>query len=217
MCKDIIMYKCSILLLYSTTINIALAFNVSEYLFRYGYLDKPNESAITDLEHGIAHFQDFYGLEVDGTLNNETLDLMQRPRCGMADPSSYEVTRHKWNKTDITWYFSLGNKTHTEIAAKAFDLWQNYTNLNITQSIKNPDIVISFADKPAFHKQNSRCMGGGDGGRECLWPFDGKGYSLAHAFYPLQNNSCIEIHLDSSEIWYLGYGDNKTSLYGFDS
>lgn len=131
-------------------INVALTFNAPDYLFRYGYLDQPNETAIADLEVAIAAFQEFYNITPDGTLNYETVQLMERSRCGLTDNPSmnYEVSPYKWLKTDITWYFALGNKTTVQIASKLFDIWKNYTNLNITYSVKDPGIIISFSSNP---------------------------------------------------------------------
>lgn len=60
------------------------------YLHRYGYLNDSMTSlatveASTSLHHAIAVFQEYYGLHGKGQLNNVTLNLMQKLRCGLPD------------------------------------------------------------------------------------------------------------------------------------
>ncbi|KAK9720486.1 Matrixin [Popillia japonica] len=188
----------------SSLINIILSFNITDYLYRYEYFDQ-SETTTTKLESALIKFQEFYNLQVDGTLNNDTIELMSRPRCGVSEnPSEFYTYGNKWTKNQLFWYFAMADATMLKIANRVFDIWQNYTNLNFIYSIKNPDIIISFSDNIFVHKNNPRCMKG-----ECLFPFDGKSGVLAHAFAPRQNK-CIEIHLDKGEDWYIGF--NKTPL-----
>ena len=42
-------------------------------------------SSLQKLDHAITKFQEFAGLEVTGGLNEETVDMMRKPRCGVKD------------------------------------------------------------------------------------------------------------------------------------
>uniref|UniRef100_A0A182UAH9 Peptidoglycan binding-like domain-containing protein n=1 Tax=Anopheles melas TaxID=34690 RepID=A0A182UAH9_9DIPT len=74
-----------------------------KYLMQFGYLEKSNIETgnlrtIEELEQAVRSLQRFGGLEETGTVDEETLALMQRPRCGAPDDKdsldfrpSYEV------------------------------------------------------------------------------------------------------------------------------
>lgn len=178
--------------------------NAEKYLEKYGYLNA-NENSLTSKYEALINFQEFYKLPVDGLENAETLKLMRRPRCGVSDNiHTFRLHINKWEKTHLKWYFSLARHEEKEVAKQAFSIWQNVTNLKFEYSATNPDIIISFAVGSRAHPQNSRCMKGSCNG--VFFEFDGNGGILAHAYSPF-NDSCREIHLDSSEKWYLGYDD----------
>lgn len=187
--------------------------NVVEYLKTYGYL-KNNENAITDVENAMRTFQEFYNLKTtDGKENEETLKLMEKPRCGVPDePLPYVAAQDKWHKTQLRWYFPLATQDMLKIAKIAFEVWGNVTNLEFVYTQNDPDIVISVASQRLKHNSQHNCQMG-----ECAFPFDGKGEILGHAFLP-SGDSCREIHLDPSEKWHLGpesiedVPSDKTSL-----
>ena len=69
---------------------------------------------------------------------------------------------------------------------KAFQLWSDVTPLDFVQVYgEGADIDIRFA--PTLH---------GDG-----FDFDGRGGTLAHAFYPQYGG---DTHFDESETWTIG-------------
>jgi hypothetical protein len=53
---------------------------------------KSNISSLTETSESLIRFQEFYNLSTDGTLNKETLDLIDNTRCGVKDnPTAYRV------------------------------------------------------------------------------------------------------------------------------
>jgi hypothetical protein len=192
---------------------------VKSYLEQFGYLESNGslltETSLTSASHtneALIRFQEFYNLPTDGTLNQETLAFISKPRCGVKDnPTAYRVHYQKWNKTNLTWYFSLAANEMKELAQKAFDQWESVSNLKFEYNSIKPDILISFSNTLFQHNHNSRCQKG-----ICSKSFDGKGNVLAHAFFP-NDDECRGIHFDKSENWYLGEPsdtpDGQTNFY----
>jgi uncharacterized protein (DUF427 family) len=183
--------------------------NINNYLEKFGYLASAgadsglrldtNGPLIAETSEALIKFQEFYNLPADGTLNQETLALINTPRCGVRDnPTAYRVHTNKWSKTNLKWYFSLATNEMKELAQKAFDQWESVSKLKFEFNSNKPDILISFANMPFQHNHNSRCQKG-----VCSNSFDGKGNILAHGFFP-NNDECRGIHFDKSENWYFG-------------
>lgn len=196
--------------LFLVSVHSKSIIETTDYLQKYGYLNNSDQHSISHLEDALINFQDYYNLPVDGTLNNETINLMNSPRCGVTD-SPYEMkTLRRWNKQNISWHFPLSNSKMKEIVTKVFNIWQEVTNLKFTYSTKNPDILISFSGKQFNHTNSPRCQTG-----NCVFNFDGNGGVLAHASFP-NNDNCVEVHLDSNEDWYYEYDiapESKVSLF----
>jgi hypothetical protein len=185
--------------------------NINNYLEKFGYLES-NGPLIAETSEVLIKFQEFYNLPADGTLNQETLALINTPRCGVRDnPTAYRVHTNKWSKTNLKWYFSLATNEMKELAQKAFDRWESVSKLKFEFNSNKPDILISFANMPFQHNHNSRCQKG-----VCSNSFDGKGNILAHGFFP-NNDECRGIHFDKSENWYFGElgntPDGQTNFY----
>lgn len=49
--------------------------------------------------------QSFFGLEVTGSLDDQTMEVMKQPRCGVPDVAEYNVFPRnlKWGKTKLTY------------------------------------------------------------------------------------------------------------------
>ncbi|OCT96140.1 hypothetical protein XELAEV_18013823mg [Xenopus laevis] len=143
----------------------------------------------------IREMQDFYGLEVTGTLDEETLEVMQQPRCGIADVANFRVFPGNpvWNKKDLTYRIQnyTPDMTRDEVdraIQKAFKVWSDVTPLTFTRVNDGvADIEISFAARD--HKD--------------FYPFDGPYGTLAHAFAPGNNNGG-DAHFDEDEDWTSG-------------
>ena len=58
------------------------------YLTKFGYMTQKTSvksSSLQSLDRAISKFQEFSGLEPTGRLNAETVEYMQKPRCGVKD------------------------------------------------------------------------------------------------------------------------------------
>lgn len=53
----------------------------------------------------LKEMQRFFGLNVTGKPNTETLEMMQKPRCGVPDHGGFLLTpgNPKWKQTDLTY------------------------------------------------------------------------------------------------------------------
>lgn len=55
----------------------------------------------------LTEMQSFFGLNVTGTLDAETLEMMKKPRCGVPDEKVARFAtfgdKPKWNKRSLTY------------------------------------------------------------------------------------------------------------------
>ncbi|XP_076875370.1 collagenase 3-like [Brachyhypopomus gauderio] len=124
----------------------------------------------------IADMQKFFGLTVTGTMDSETLNVMQKPRCGVPDVAQYSTFGEglKWKTNDLTYRIENYTPDMTEAEVddsiqKALQVWAHVTPLRFTRLYSGTaDIMISF----------------GRGSHGDFYPFDGPGGTLAHAFAP---------------------------------
>lgn len=138
--------------------------------------------------------QAFFGLEVTGSLNIETLEVMKAPRCGVSDISRYGHFhgKPKWQKSLITYRITqytpdLSQREVDATIAQAFQLYSDVIPLNFEQIYSGTaDIMILF--KGGYH---------GD-----FYPFDGAGGVLAHANSPRREQGG-DTHFDDDETWTL--------------
>jgi peptidoglycan hydrolase-like protein with peptidoglycan-binding domain len=187
-----------------------------EYLRRFGYF--PNErlarqypmwrSAVAfDLENprtygeklrtAVGLFQQANGLPVTGDVDEDTLDLMNQPRCGFPDivvegVGEFVAQGNRWNVNPVS--YSYTNTTPdlpvADVRAAvrgAFDRWSAVSSLNFVENPNGGDIRIGF-----FSGDH------GDGSA-----FDGPSGVLAHCFYPPPNGGAIagDCHFDEAETW----------------
>ncbi|XP_063416952.1 collagenase 3-like [Mytilus trossulus] len=178
-------------------------FNLDEYLQKFGYMEKQNVTERTQGTFGSAPssavalraFQGWNSLPVTGTLDDTTMELIRRPRCGFPDPKipmgevKPFVLGPKWNKKSLTYRITstttdLSSAPARSELARAFKFWTDVADIEITEtSNSNSDIVISF--ETGDHNDGS--------------PFDGAGGVLAHAFFPT-GGVC---HFDEGETWVI--------------
>ena len=84
-----------------------------KFLGQYGYISSLR-SGNHDVTTAIQRFQEFYGLPVSGKLDDPTVRLMKKPRCGVADPNGdgKRMRRYaiggKWGKTHLTYFVQPG-------------------------------------------------------------------------------------------------------------
>ncbi|XP_037361614.1 neutrophil collagenase [Talpa occidentalis] len=140
----------------------------------------------------LKEMQQFFGLKVTGKPDEETLEMMEKPRCGVPDSAGFMLTpgSPKWKHTNLTYriidYTPQLSKTDVETAIeKAFQVWSGATRLTFTKlSQGEADIMIAFVQRD--HGDNS--------------PFDGPNGILAHAFQPGPGIGG-DAHFDAEEIW----------------
>lgn len=75
-----------------------------------------SRSGGNDVTTAIRKFQKFFGLSVTGKLDQATMKVMSKPRCGLPDVVSKDEGKRmkrfstwgKWRKTDLKYYVSYG-------------------------------------------------------------------------------------------------------------
>ncbi|XP_044522198.1 collagenase 3 [Gracilinanus agilis] len=140
----------------------------------------------------LREMQSFFGLKVTGKLDDDTLDVMKKPRCGVPDVGEYNFFPRtlKWPRFNLTYRILnyTPDMTQAEVdkaIRKALKVWSDVTPLNFTRLHNGTaDIMISFGIKEH-----------GD-----FYPFDGPSGLLAHAFPPGPNYGG-DAHFDDDEIW----------------
>uniref|UniRef100_A0A3Q1H6S9 Peptidase metallopeptidase domain-containing protein n=1 Tax=Anabas testudineus TaxID=64144 RepID=A0A3Q1H6S9_ANATE len=126
----------------------------------------------------LSEMQRFFGLQVTGMLDSETLAVMKKPRCGVPDVNMARFStfgsNFKWQKNSLTYRIvnytpDMSRAEVDDSIDKALQVWAKVTPLRFTKIYSGTaDIMISF--------------GGGEHGD--FYPFDGIGGTLAHAFAP---------------------------------
>lgn len=202
---------------------------INDYLVKYGYLNQSeainsNDSnnntssrlvSFNALTNALKTYQTTFNISADGELNHETSALFSRYRCGVRDiyDANFNLAPIKWNTTSLTWrVFHSDLIRLIRVTEKAFKIWKRGSGLRFRQTLLNPNIAISFGS--IMHNYATGLQG------RCGNNFDGKGNTLAHAFFPASDMSTREIHIDFDEDWHTdeargGSGDvyhNKISL-----
>uniref|UniRef100_A0A8C7I4J4 interstitial collagenase n=1 Tax=Oncorhynchus kisutch TaxID=8019 RepID=A0A8C7I4J4_ONCKI len=125
----------------------------------------------------VSEMQRFFGLQVTGTLDAETVTMMKKPRCGVPDVQLSRFTtfdNRKWQTNQVT--YRIENYTPDMTVAevdnsieRALQVWAKVSPLRFTRIYSGiADIMISFGTRNH-----------GDS-----YPFDGPDGTLAHAFSP---------------------------------
>lgn len=200
-------------------------FHLQALLARYGYLhgayvpggyDEPTRLAVMQ-------FQNFYRIypAEDGVADETTIELLNRRRCGVGDPTPghrsgsgrlapYVTAGAKWNKNPLTFQYlnstpDLAESLQREIIREAFARWSAVCSLRFTELNGAGPSDLSVA----FHRSSH-----GDG-----YAFDDgggpDGNTLAHAFFPppAGGDWAGSLHFDEFETWKDQPGGTGIRLY----
>ena len=170
----------------SASVSYAEETRAMVYMMQYGYVepDQWKSSLTTEEEYRktvskvVRDFQAFANIDITGSLDAETLELMEMPRCGVKDQigegsrarrrrKRFVLQGSRWKETNLTYRISRypGQTSLTKAdvdltLSQAFSLWAEASGLEFRASLASKvDIEISFA---------SYQHGDGD-------PFDGQG------------------------------------------
>ncbi|XP_030251535.1 matrix metalloproteinase-17b isoform X2 [Sparus aurata] len=187
-----------------------------DWLMKYGYLPPSDPStgqlqAWTAVTKAVRVMQRFAGLKETGVVDEETMALMNSPRCSLPDrdePSKSLASEGEeggtmkrrrrgittWRRRNINWrlhsYLSsphLPRETIRSLIFYALKVWAEPTPLEFHEvgSPEAADFQVDFLH--GYH---------GDG-----YPFDGAGGAVGHAFFPSDPSRAGGIHLDAEEEW----------------
>ena len=172
---------------------------VGNLLFRPAVPFDPEDTTRYDdrMESAVRKFQQQHGLEVTGTVNDQTLNLMTQPRCGFPDQpvtgvGQFVAQGNKWPSNSVTYNFDnstpdLSQADQRAAVLGALQRWAAVTPLMFAENTGGGDIRIGWYS--GDH---------GDGSS-----FDGPSGILAHCFYPPPNGGDIagDCHFDEAETW----------------
>lgn len=198
-------------------VNLDGLASLKQYLHRFGYLPNPSSNFSDyfdeDMEEAVKTYQTNFRLNPSGVLDNTTLSLMVRPRCGVPDVVNGTSTmnsgavhtaagavahfsffpgRPTWPpfKRDLSYAFLPSSarlpadaQRLSSIFAGAFARWSNVTTLTFRETDSFGLADIQIGFYSGEH---------GDGEA-----FDGLLGTLAHAFSPPDGR----FHLDADENW----------------
>ncbi|XP_040904648.1 matrix metalloproteinase-17b [Toxotes jaculatrix] len=185
-----------------------------DWLMKYGYLPPSDPStgqlqAWTAVTNAVRAMQRFAGLKDTGVVDEETMALMNSPRCSLPDqeePSKSlanqegrNIRRRRgavsnWTSRNINWRLHtypsssrLSRETVRSLVFYALRVWSDPTPLEFHEvsSPEAADLQVDF-----LHGSH------GDG-----YPFDGAGGAVGHAFFPSDPARAGGVHLDAEEEW----------------
>ncbi|XP_037534031.1 collagenase 3 [Nematolebias whitei] len=150
------------------------------------------QTSSSDFQTKIKEMQRFFNLEVTGKLDDNTLNVMKEPRCGVQDVGEYNHFPRdlKWQTNTVTFriinYTPDLKKSDVDRAIRtALNVWSEVTPLTFKKLYEgNADIMISFGTRE--HGDHN--------------PFDGPDGLLAHAYPPGQGIGG-DTHFDEDEHW----------------
>ncbi|KAF5304491.1 hypothetical protein FQA39_LY09687 [Lamprigera yunnana] len=140
-----------------TPTNVAMNESmVMQYLHEYGYL-KDMKANFTEKNSALQDFQYFVDVDPTGNLDNETIEMMGKPRCGRPDRTKTKIKRYTFIgkmpfsesvlNYRITSYLTNISKYDVDgIFSRAFSTWAEHLNIKFTTSRHTEDdINIKFA------------------------------------------------------------------------
>uniref|UniRef100_A0A3Q3F7W3 Matrix metalloproteinase-14 n=1 Tax=Labrus bergylta TaxID=56723 RepID=A0A3Q3F7W3_9LABR len=112
---------------------------------------------ISPVTKKLSEMQRFFGLQITGNLDADTLAMMKKPRCGVPDGKIGEFSTFgsdlKWDKNSLTYRIEnytpdMSTSEIDDSIEKAFQVWANVTPLRFTRIYSGiADIMISFGSR----------------------------------------------------------------------
>ncbi|XP_075942896.1 matrix metalloproteinase-17b [Anarhichas minor] len=185
-----------------------------DWLIKYGYLPPSDPSsgqlqAWTAVTNAVRAMQRFAGLKDTGVVDEETMALMNSPRCSLPDQDNLSKSTANqegsnmrrsrraipmWTRKNINWRLRsypssshLSRETIRSLVFYALRVWAEPTALEFHE-VGSPETAELQVD---FHQGYH-----GDG-----YPFDGAGGAVGHAFFPSDTARAGGVHLDAEEEW----------------
>uniref|UniRef100_A0A3Q4GK72 Matrix metallopeptidase 17b n=1 Tax=Neolamprologus brichardi TaxID=32507 RepID=A0A3Q4GK72_NEOBR len=186
-----------------------------DWLMKYGYLPPSDPStgqlqAWTGVTNAVRAMQRFAGLKDSGVVDEETMAVMNTPRCSLPDQEESSILSANqekinmrrrrrwavsmWTRGNINWRLQsypssshLSRETIRSLIFYALRVWAEPTPLEFHE-VGSPDAADLRVD--FFHGYH------GDD-----YPFDGAGGAVGHAFFPSDPARAGVVHLDAEEEW----------------
>lgn len=200
--------------IFKTVLPYEISSRQLSYLQDFGYFNLPKSDArdlvtVESVKKAVVKFQTYAGIPTTGIIDDATLKMFKKPRCGLKDivddgdeenrKKRYTIKGLRWSSKVLTyrienWTNDLSRAAVSKSIKKALGRWQAVSNLKFRyQSHGQADIMIKFARK--VH---------GD-----AYKFDGPGGTLAHAFFPGTQSLAGDTHFDDDELFTIGTSHGK--------
>lgn len=159
--------------------------------FSFDQKKKDSEQA---LREAILLLQRTYGLEETGVANAELIAFLSQPHCAVPDrpgPAGLRSGGVPWASPKVTYQWmsflpDIDQAAQVGAFERAFATWSTVCSVRFTRVEQKGDMRIV-------------CGAGAHGD---LFPFDGLGKELAHAFYPDWPDKLRgDVHVDAAENW----------------
>uniref|UniRef100_A0A3Q4MGA1 Matrix metallopeptidase 17b n=1 Tax=Neolamprologus brichardi TaxID=32507 RepID=A0A3Q4MGA1_NEOBR len=200
-----------------SVLSISPSLDLPDWLMKYGYLPPSDPStgqlqAWTGVTNAVRAMQRFAGLKDSGVVDEETMAVMNTPRCSLPDQEESSILSANQEKINMRrrrrWAVSmwtslrlsylvrlqsypssshLSRETIRSLIFYALRVWAEPTPLEFHE-VGSPDAADLRVD--FFHGYH------GDD-----YPFDGAGGAVGHAFFPSDPARAGVVHLDAEEEW----------------
>ncbi|KZV56463.1 metalloendoprotein 1-like [Dorcoceras hygrometricum] len=181
-----------------------------KYLQHFGYMDVRGDSMHRDddffdetLESAIKEYQNYYSLNTTGFLDEETVALLSKPRCGIPDRKTTLVSEHIDHLSNMSARYQVIRAWPPNMRTLTFFSYMDEDDFSLLESNAIAIAMGTWADVCPIKFRYSGFSNARIRIRFKRWehgdglPFDGQGGIVAHAFYPTSG----ELHFDEDENW----------------
>uniref|UniRef100_A0A3P9CM71 Matrix metallopeptidase 17b n=1 Tax=Maylandia zebra TaxID=106582 RepID=A0A3P9CM71_9CICH len=196
-----------------------------DWLMKYGYLPPSDPStgqlqAWTGVTSAVRAMQRFAGLKDSGVVDEETMAVMNTPRCSLPDQEE-SSNQEKINMRRLQSYPSsshLSRETIRSLIFYALRVWAEPTPLEFHEVCQMP-LLTRTSQSHTVDEFHSFCFQVGSPDAADLrvdffhgyhgddYPFDGAGGAVGHAFFPSDPARAGVVHLDAEEEWAFRHQD----------